>query len=85
MYTNVKAELSLHAINTRFSTDQSSQKTELAEVGKSLIGIVSSETYKKKHYYSIFINTKYIMNIEHTGVYKYASFFVSTTTHLIPS
>jgi len=44
MYTNVNADLSLHAMNTRFSDGQSSQNTEQAEVGKSLISIVSSET-----------------------------------------
>lgn len=44
MYTNVKADLSQQATNTLFSDGQSSQNTEQVESGKSLIGIVSSET-----------------------------------------
>lgn len=44
MYTNVNANLSLHATNTRFSDGLSSQNTEVTEIGKSLIDIISSET-----------------------------------------
>lgn len=44
MYTNVKADVSLHAIKTCFSDGQSSQNTEQSEVGNSLICIISSET-----------------------------------------
>lgn len=44
MYTNVRADLSLHAMNTRFSDGHSSQNTEQAELGKSLMNNISSET-----------------------------------------
>lgn len=44
MYTNVNADLSLHAINTCFSDGQRSHNTEQTEVGKSFIGIIFSET-----------------------------------------
>jgi hypothetical protein len=70
-YTNVKHNLSLHAINTCFSDGQSSHITEQAEVGKSLIGIISSETLRIIKYNVHLLIIYFItLTIGHTGVYK---------------